>query len=74
MEGKWCSNRFTPFLVIDPVQAEPQIAARDVEEHIEVIEWSVEELRAAILRGELLTPSVQTAFSALAWLEREKLL
>ena len=71
MEGKWCSNRFTPFLVIDPVQAE---AARDAEEHIEVIEWSVEELRAAILRGELLTPSVQTAFSALAWLEREKLL
>ena len=24
LEGKWCSNRFTPFLVIDPVQAEPQ--------------------------------------------------
>ena len=74
LEGKWCSNRFTPFLVIDPVQAEPQVAARDAEEHIEVIEWTIEELRAAILRGELLTPSVQTAFSALAWLEREKLL
>ena len=69
LESKWCRNRFTPFLCIDPVRdAAPK--ARDAEEEIEILrEWPLDKLKAAMANGELLLPSLQTCFSALRWLE-----
>jgi hypothetical protein len=68
LESKWCRNRFTPFLCIDPTDdAVP--GARDAEEKIEILrEWPLERLRRAMAEGELLLPSLQTCVSALSWL------
>ena len=74
LEAKWCRNRFTPFLCIDP-EADSRPGARDAEEEIEVLrEWPLTRLREAMAAGELLLPSLQTSVSALAWLERAGML
>ena len=69
LESKWCRNRFTPFLCVDPVRdAAP--AARDAEEDIEVLsEWPLPRLREAMAAGDMTPPSVQTCVSALEWLK-----
>ena len=68
LESKWCRNRFTPFLCVDPV-ADASPMARDAEEEIEVLrERPLAELKKAMAEGELLPPSTQTCVSALAWL------
>ncbi len=71
LEAKWCRNRFTPFLCIDPVPDDAP-GARDAEEHIEVLhDTPLRRLREAMAAGELLLPSMQTCFCALEWLRRE---
>ena len=74
LEAKWCRNRFTPFLCVDPA-ADDAPGARDAEEHIQVLRGvSLERLREAMAGGEMLPPSVQTCVSALERLRREGLL
>lgn len=74
LEAKWCRNRFTPFLCVDPaVDAAP--GTRDAEEHIEILsEWPVGKVIDAMAGGELLLPSLQTCVNALAWLRNAGLL
>lgn len=68
LESKWCRNRFTPFLCIDPV-ADPSPPARDAEEDIEILrEWPLARLAKAMANGDLMPPSTQACVSALAWL------
>lgn len=70
LEAKWCRNRFTPFLCVDPV-ADGAPRARDAEEHIELIaQWPLASLEAAMANGELLPPSLQASVSAIAWLRK----
>jgi len=72
LESKWCRNRFTPFLCIDPV---PNGGAgeRDAEEHFESIEQiPLDAVRAALAQGEFMPPSMQTCFSAMEWIARSK--
>ena len=74
LESKWCRNRFTPFLCVDPT-ADAAPAARDAEEEIEILrEWPLAQLRTAMAAGELLPPSAQTCVSALAWLREHGML
>jgi hypothetical protein len=73
LESKWCRNRFTPFLCVDPRHAATPLA-RDAEEYVEVVRLTLTQLRAAMRGGEMLTPSVQTCVMALAELERRRLL
>ena len=71
LESKWCRNRFTPFLCVDPA-ADSSPGQRDAEEHIELLPPTpLAELRLAMAAGELLPPSLQTCFSALEWLAKQ---
>jgi len=71
LESKWCRNRFTPFVCIDPEPDSGQ-GERDVEEYFESCErMPLAELRAALAQGEFLPPSMQTCFSAMEWLARQ---
>eukprot|EP00775_Hariotina_reticulata_P009708 gene9708-9867_t len=64
-EVKWCMNRFVPFLVIDP-QPDPNPGSRDAEEaSMEVLRVSVSEFRQLMVSGEMLLPSITTAYMAL---------
>ncbi|KAJ3105709.1 hypothetical protein HDU97_007686 [Phlyctochytrium planicorne] len=74
MELKWCTNRFLPYLALDPVK-DPNPLPRDAEELI-TIEWDVKisELENIILRGELTLPSVQTAYMGLNYLRKNGIL
>ena len=74
LESKWCRNRFTPFLCIDPM-ADQAPGGRDAEEHIQILaEWPVSKLVEAMAGGELLLPSLQTCVNALAWLRKAGML
>ena len=44
LEAKWCRNRFTPFLCVDPQPAAHPLP-RDAEEHVEVLRMPTEQLR-----------------------------
>lgn len=70
LEAKWCRNRFTPFLCVDPVHDEAP-GAQDAEEHLHAQQVGIDQLRQMLTEGEMLLPSVQTCVSALAWLEKE---
>ncbi|CAD7696188.1 unnamed protein product [Ostreobium quekettii] len=50
-EVKWCVNRFTPFVVIDP-QVDECPGPRDDEEHIEVLKMDIAEVKALARRME----------------------
>ena len=74
LESKWCRNRFTPFLCVNP-SADAAPAARDAEEQIEILSaWPLPKVIEAMETGELLLPSLQTCVSALAWLRRADML
>ena len=74
LEAKWCRNRFTPYLCIDPV-ADAKPGARDAEEEIEVLrEVPLGRVREMMAAGEMLLPSLQTCVSALAWLAKAGML
>ncbi|KAI8823132.1 uncharacterized protein EV422DRAFT_494325 [Fimicolochytrium jonesii] len=69
-EVKWSRNRFIPFLVLDPVYDEHP-RARDAEELIEIRRnVDIRDLKDIILRGEMMLPSVQTAWMGLDYLEK----
>lgn len=72
LEAKWCRNRFTPYLCIEPTPAASP-DARDFEEHCEVLRLPIAEVRALMLGGEMLLPSVQTCALAFDALERRGL-
>ncbi|TPX53833.1 hypothetical protein PhCBS80983_g06141 [Powellomyces hirtus] len=73
-ELKWCRNRFIPFLVLDPVP-DTHPRSRDAEELIEIRRnVSIDDLKKLIMQGELMLPSVQTAWMALEYLQKEGLL
>eukprot|EP00192_Tetraselmis_astigmatica_P019442 CAMPEP_0117647806 /NCGR_PEP_ID=MMETSP0804-20121206/45_1 /TAXON_ID=1074897 /ORGANISM="Tetraselmis astigmatica, Strain CCMP880" /LENGTH=210 /DNA_ID=CAMNT_0005453321 /DNA_START=359 /DNA_END=991 /DNA_ORIENTATION=+ len=63
-ESKWCANRFTPFLCIDP---EPDQAPgeREAEEFIEVLQVGMEELDDLLYSGNFSQPAFTTASLAL---------
>ncbi|GAB4819899.1 hypothetical protein N2152v2_006945 [Parachlorella kessleri] len=63
-EVKWCANRFTPYLCIDP-QPDAEPAPRDYEEFIEVLRVGIPELRRLMRSGDMMLPSVATCFWAL---------
>jgi len=69
LESKWCRNRFTPFLCVDPAPAATP-GSRDAEEYLSVMRVPVEQLKALLLGGQMLTPSLTTCVLALARLER----
>ena len=73
LEAKWCRNRFTPFLCIDPITDEHP-GGLDPEEHLAPMAMPIARLRQVLLEGEMLLPSVQTCISALAALEEAGLL
>jgi len=68
LESKWCRNRFTPFLCIDP-QPNGGQGERDAEEFFEsCVQMPLPEARTALAQGDFLPPSMQTCFSAMEWL------
>lgn len=69
LETKWCRNRLTPFLCIDP-EVDPKPRPQEEFEYIQRTEVSIRELRAAMLGGEMLLPALYTCMAALNWLTR----
>ncbi|KAF8056760.1 TGD2 [Scenedesmus sp. PABB004] len=64
-EVKWCMNRFVPFLVVRP-GTDPQPGSRDAEEaSMEVLRLPLDEFRRLMVSGEMLLPSITTAYMAL---------
>jgi len=63
-EVKWCANRFSPYLCINP-QEDTAPGKRDLEELIEVHRVPLRRLRAIMTSGEMLLPSVSTCYMAL---------
>jgi hypothetical protein len=73
-ELKWGSNRFWPFLVIDP-RPDPHPKEQDPEEYIIVHQAiTIERLKELIMQGRLMLPSVQTAWMAMERLKSMGLL
>lgn len=73
-ELKWGRNRFWPYLVVDPERDE-QPKDRDPEEFIQIHSGiSVDRLHEIIMTGELMLPSVQTAWMATSRLKEMGLL
>lgn len=73
-ELKWGKNRFIPYLCLNPRLDESPLA-RDAEEYMEVVnDVDVKELESFITRGEMMLPSVQTAWMALVYLREHGLL
>lgn len=67
-EVKWCANRFTPFIVVGCGKDE-RPGTRDQEEFIEVERVTVRRLREIMRSGEMMLPSITTAYWAFEWLE-----
>ncbi|WIA21290.1 hypothetical protein OEZ85_000523 [Tetradesmus obliquus] len=73
-EVKWCMNRFVPFLVVDP-HPDLNPGSRDAEEaSMEVLRVPLDEFKRMMLSGEMLLPSITTAYMALDKLKEEGLL
>ncbi|KAJ3337412.1 hypothetical protein HDU93_001112 [Gonapodya sp. JEL0774] len=73
-ELKWSTNLFHVFLCLDPVE-DSNPGQRDPEEIITVCRnVAVDDLKASIMRGEMLLPAVQTSWMALEYLEKNSLL
>ncbi|KAI3635267.1 hypothetical protein MIR68_006833 [Amoeboaphelidium protococcarum] len=69
-ELKWGTNKFFPFLVIDPV-ADDNPPALDHEEFIiQQKKISIDSLHQMTVEGKLMLPAVQTAYMALDKLRR----
>lgn len=67
-ELKWGRNKFVPYLCIDPV-VDPEPRARDDEEWMEIVpDVPLKDFKRYITRGEVMLPSVQTAWMALEYL------
>ncbi|KAG0168171.1 hypothetical protein DFQ28_004929 [Apophysomyces sp. BC1034] len=73
-ELKWGRNRFVPYLCLDP-HLDPQPRARDAEECIEIVhDVKIADLKKFITHGQVMLPSVQTAWMALEYLAERKML
>eukprot|EP00850_Spirogloea_muscicola_P012321 SM000079S22439 [mRNA] locus=s79:246840:248355:+ [translate_table: standard] len=72
-EVKWCKNRFTPFLVIDP-EVDPSPHPRDAEEIIKVVCVNEHELRSLMYSGDMMLPSIVTCAMSLEKLQKHGLL
>ena len=73
LEAKWCRNRFTPFLCVDPIP-DSSPGQQDAEEHLSAKQVSIDQIRQLLVGGEMLLPSVQTCVCALGLLEKQKLI
>ncbi|KAG1665097.1 hypothetical protein FOA52_007788 [Chlamydomonas sp. UWO 241] len=74
VEVKWCRNRFVPFLVISPTD-DPNPRARDAEEHLmHVHRVDYSEFLRLITSGNMMLPSIATAFLGMRELKRRGLL
>lgn len=71
---KWSSNRFYPFLVIDPeIDTEPK--QRDAEEFIELIpDQSIDSIEHRIFNGEMILASAQSYWMAKNYLQLNNLI
>lgn len=67
-EVKWCSNRFTPFIAVDPA-IDDNPGDRDIEEYIEIVRLRVSEVKKIARQGRMLLPSVTTCYWAFDWLD-----
>lgn len=73
-EVKWCMNRFVPFLAVDP-QPDLNPGSRDAEEaSMEVLRVPLEEFKSLMLSGDMLLPSITTAYLAMDRLREQGLL
>eukprot|EP00884_Botryococcus_braunii_P018786 jgi/Botrbrau1/5591/Bobra.97_2s0019.1 len=63
-EVKWCCNRFTPFLCINP-QTDEEPGARDEEEFIEIHRVGLGALRRLMQSGDMQLTSMVTCYLAL---------
>jgi hypothetical protein len=73
-ELKWGTNRFVPFLCIDPIVDE-QPLERDAEEYMEVVkDVSIADIKHFVTQGQVMLPSVQTIWMALEYLTENSLL
>lgn len=73
-EMKWGTNRFVPFLCIDPIVDE-QPLERDAEEYMEVVkDVSIADIKRFVTQGQVMLPSVQTIWMALEYLTENSLL
>jgi hypothetical protein len=70
-EVKWCRNKFTPFIALDPVLDE-QPGKRDLEEYIQVVRVSIPELKKIMKSGAMMLPSVTTCYWAMDYLEERE--
>eukprot|EP00892_Ulva_mutabilis_P003937 jgi/Ulvmu1/1915/UM012_0075.1 len=68
-EVKWCCNRFSPFLVIDP-EVDPNPGPLDAEELLEVQRVSIPRLQEIMISGNMLLPALATCTMALARLKQ----
>ena len=77
-ELKWCTNRFVPFLNLDPV-ADQTPLDRDQEggrvdvEYMEYRDITLDELNQIILDGHMMLPAVQTCLMAMNWIKKHGL-
>ncbi|KAI8051846.1 hypothetical protein BDF21DRAFT_468639 [Thamnidium elegans] len=73
-ELKWGKNRFIPYLCLNPTKDENPME-RDAEEYIQVVsDVPINDLEDFITSGEMMLPSVQTSWMALAYLRKNSLL
>ncbi|GBG86854.1 hypothetical protein CBR_g42137 [Chara braunii] len=73
IEVKWCRNRFTPFLVIDP-EPDAKPRRRDAEEFIEVLSVDLETLQRRLYGGQMLPSSIISCSMAISYLQQSALL
>eukprot|EP01018_Ginkgo_biloba_P029162 Gb_23713 [translate_table: standard] len=59
LEVKWCRNRFTPFLLLDP-ERDPRPCPMDREEVIEVLAVDIPALKQIMYGGSMMLPSIAT--------------
>mmetsp|Transcript_39 Transcript_39/g.51 ORF Transcript_39/g.51 Transcript_39/m.51 type:complete len:122 (+) Transcript_39:162-527(+) len=67
MEAKWAATRFTPFLVIDPVD-DPNPKDQDEEEFIFQDRLPAKLVEQKAYEGSMHLPTMQTVFMALKYL------
>ena len=71
VESKWCRNRFYPFLCVGAdVDANPPPRDKEEDVRMRVCQVTLDELRRLVKSGDMLAPSVQTAFLGLDELSR----
>ncbi|KAH7432992.1 hypothetical protein KP509_07G049600 [Ceratopteris richardii] len=73
LEVKWCRNRFSPFLVLDP-KKDPCPLSQDPEERIEVVNVDLNELKNIMYGGNMMLPSIVTCQMALNYLQEHSML